>query len=54
MLFRSGDEFLRPFPEEQKKLLQDDKFLVTVDLEPGLTPRSEERRVGKGMAGAWI
>lgn len=33
-----GDEFLRPFPEEQKKLLQDEKFLVTVDLEPGLTP----------------
>lgn len=33
-----GDAFLRPFPEEQKKLLQDDKFLVTVDLEPGLTP----------------
>jgi len=33
-----GDDFLRPFPEEQKKLLQDEKFLVTVDLEPGLTP----------------
>lgn len=33
-----GDSFLRPFPEEQKKLLQDEKFLVTVDLEPGLTP----------------
>lgn len=33
-----GDEFLKPFPEEQKKLLQDDKFLVTVGLEPGLTP----------------
>lgn len=33
-----GDEFLKPFPEEQKKLLQDEKFLVTVGLEPGLTP----------------
>lgn len=33
-----GDDFLRPFPEEQKKLLQDEQFLVTVDLEPGLTP----------------
>jgi len=36
--YKLGDEFLRPFPEEQKKLLQDEKFLVTVDLEPGLTP----------------
>jgi len=34
-----GDEFLKPFPEEQKKLLQDEKFLVTVGLEPGLTPK---------------
>lgn len=33
-----GDVFLRPFPEEQRKLLQDEKFLITVDLEPGLTP----------------
>lgn len=33
-----GDDFLRPFPEEQKKLLQDEMFLVTVNLEPGLTP----------------
>ena len=36
--FKLGDDFLRPFPEDKKKLLQDDKFLVTVDLEPGLTP----------------
>ena len=35
---RLGDDFLRPFPEAQKKLLQNEKFLVTVDLEPGLTP----------------
>jgi len=35
---RLGDDFLRPFPEEQKKKMQNDKFLVTVDLEPGLTP----------------
>ena len=33
-----GDDFLKPFPEEQKKLLQDEKFLITVGLEPGLTP----------------
>jgi len=33
-----GDDFLRPFPEAQRKLLQDEKFLVTVGLEPGLTP----------------
>jgi len=36
--YKLGDDFLRPFPEDKKKLLQDDKFLVTVDLEPGLTP----------------
>jgi len=36
--FKLGEDFLRPFPEEKKKLLQNDKFLVTVDLEPGLTP----------------
>jgi len=35
---RLGDAFLRPFPEEQKKKLMDHKFLVTVGLEPGLTP----------------
>jgi len=35
---RLGDTFLRPFPEEQKKKLMDLKFLVTVGLEPGLTP----------------
>ncbi len=33
-----GDEFLKPFPEDKKKILQDEKFLVTVGLEPGLTP----------------
>ena len=36
--FKLGEDFLRPFPEDKKALLQDDKFLVTVDLEPGLTP----------------
>jgi len=36
--FKLGDDFLRPFPEDKKKLLQNDKFLVTVGLEPGLTP----------------
>ena len=35
---RLGDAFLRPFPEEQKKKLMNHKFLVTVGLEPGLTP----------------
>ena len=33
-----GDQFLKEFPEEKKKLLQDETFLVTVGLEPGLTP----------------
>jgi len=37
-----GDDFLRPFPEEQKKILQDEKFLVTVDLEPGKWHYMEE------------
>jgi len=33
-----GDNWIRAWPEDKKKLLQDEKFLVTVDLEPGLTP----------------
>ena len=37
--FKLGDEFLRPFPEEQRKLLQDEQFMITVGLEPGLTPK---------------
>ena len=38
MKIKLGEEFLKPFPEDKKKILQDEKFLVTVDLEPGLTP----------------
>ena len=33
-----GDEFLRPFPEDKREILMDNQMLVTVDLEPGLTP----------------
>jgi len=48
--FRLGDDFLRPFPEAQKKLLQNDKFLVTVDLEPGLTPAGYEPATEQDIA----
>ncbi len=33
-----GDEFLKPFPQDKREILMEDKMLVTVDLEPGLTP----------------
>jgi len=36
--YRLGEDFLRPFPEDKKELLMNEKFLVTVGLEPGLTP----------------
>lgn len=45
-----GDDFLRPFPEEQRKLLQDEQFLVTVDLEPGLTPSGYEPATEQDIA----
>ena len=48
--YRLGDDFLRPFPEAQKKLLQNDKFLVTVDLEPGLTPAGYEPATEQDIA----
>lgn len=47
---RVGDAFLRPFPEEQKKKLQNEKFLVTVDLEPGLTPEGYEPATEQDIA----
>lgn len=33
-----GDEFYNEVPEERRKEVEDSKILVTVDLEPGLTP----------------
>ena len=45
-----GDEWVKQWPEKQKKLLQDDKFLVTVDLEPGLTPEGFEPATEQDIA----
>lgn len=36
--FKLGDAFLRPFPKDKRDILMEDKLLVTVGLEPGLTP----------------
>ncbi|MHA1829053.1 MAG: hypothetical protein ACTSX6_10460 [Candidatus Heimdallarchaeaceae archaeon] len=36
--FRWGEEFYNTVPEEMKRKLQEDKVLVTVDLEPGIVP----------------
>ena len=37
--FKLGDNFLRPFPRDKRDILMEDRFLVTVDLAPGLTPQ---------------
>lgn len=33
-----GQEFYKEIPEEQKKVVEEEKIFVTVDMEPGLTP----------------
>ena len=40
--FRWGDEFYNAVPDEQKEELRNDKLLVTVNLEPGVTPEGYE------------
>ena len=39
---RWGEEFYETVPEERKAELRDDKLLVTVNLEPGITPEGYE------------